>query len=405
MQSVFQVVDGIGDIVGPVHHLRLQAARPVRAPSRIQPKTRRRRRRRRISPVVGRAGRPRVLEGRVERGPGQVQARPGRPSSRGGSAAAGSGRCPRTRRSRPRAAASAISPLWPNGGWPRSWARHAASTRSGSQPSAAPSSRPICAHSRECVSRVRGKSACPDPDDLGLRPRAGAAPSCAGPEPGRVRTGSARRGRLAGSGSSFAVSGRRSLGCVSGCRCPPASRTRRAAGLQPRDRHPERRAGDVVEPDLVEEVDRLRVAAVLAADAELEVRAGSRGPPRRRCWTSAPTPSRVERLERGDAEDALLEVGGEERRLDVVAARSPRSSGSGRWCRRRRTRRPRRSGRRSARRAAARSSCRSAMSTSTPVSAATSASTCSASSRTISSSCTAPTSGIMISGSRVAAGA
>ena len=54
--------------------------------------------------------------------------------------------------------ARAASPLWPNGGCPRSCARHAASTRSASQPSTAPSSRPICAHSSEWVSRVRGKS-------------------------------------------------------------------------------------------------------------------------------------------------------------------------------------------------------------------------------------------------------
>ncbi len=50
---------------------------------------------------------------------------------------------------------SACSPLCPKGGWPRSWERQAASTRSGSQPRAAPSSRPTWAHSRECVSRVR----------------------------------------------------------------------------------------------------------------------------------------------------------------------------------------------------------------------------------------------------------
>ncbi len=42
-----------------------------------------------------------------------------------------------------------------------SCARHAVSTRSGSQPIAAPIPRPICAHSSEWVSRVRGKSASP----------------------------------------------------------------------------------------------------------------------------------------------------------------------------------------------------------------------------------------------------
>jgi O-acetylserine/cysteine efflux transporter len=48
----------------------------------------------------------------------------------------------------------------------------------------------------------------------------------------------------------------------------------RAPGLEPRDGHPERRAGDVVEPDVVEEVDRGGVAPVLAADAQVQV--GSR---------------------------------------------------------------------------------------------------------------------------------
>ena len=54
--------------------------------------------------------------------------------------------------------ASTVSPLWPKGGWPRSWDRHAASTTSGSQPSALPSSRPICATSSEWVRRLRTKS-------------------------------------------------------------------------------------------------------------------------------------------------------------------------------------------------------------------------------------------------------
>src|ERR1700719_1257841 len=39
---------------------------------------------------------------------------------------------------------------------------------------------------------------------------------------------------------------------------------------QPCDRHPIRRAGDIVEPDLLAESDRGRVAAVLAANAELQ---------------------------------------------------------------------------------------------------------------------------------------
>src|ERR1700720_3980292 len=52
---------------------------------------------------------------------------------------------------------------------------------------------------------------------------------------------------------------------------------RRLRGGKPGDRHPERRARDIVEPDLVTEGDRARVAAMLAADADLEV-AGGRPP-------------------------------------------------------------------------------------------------------------------------------
>ena len=87
-------------------------------------------------------------------------------------------------------AASAYSPLWPNGGCPRSCARQAASTRSGSQPSAAPSSRPICAHSSECVSLVRGKSLS-RPRPPASWPPACAARSCAAPGRGPAGTGRA----------------------------------------------------------------------------------------------------------------------------------------------------------------------------------------------------------------------
>ena len=57
--------------------------------------------------------------------------------------------------------ASARSPLWPNGGWPRSWHRHAQSTTSGSHPSMAPTCRPIWATSSVWVSLVRAKSSVP----------------------------------------------------------------------------------------------------------------------------------------------------------------------------------------------------------------------------------------------------
>src|SRR5690606_17051046 len=49
---------------------------------------------------------------------------------------------------------------------------------------------------------------------------------------------------------------------------PPESRLGRR---QPGDRHPVRRAADVVEPHRLEEVDRRGIAAVLTADAELDV--------------------------------------------------------------------------------------------------------------------------------------
>ena len=47
---------------------------------------------------------------------------------------------------------------------------------------------------------------------------------------------------------------------------------RRLRRRQPGDRHAVGRAGDVVEADLLAEGDRGRIAAVLAADAELDVR-------------------------------------------------------------------------------------------------------------------------------------
>src|SRR5262249_51388645 len=46
---------------------------------------------------------------------------------------------------------------------------------------------------------------------------------------------------------------------------------RRLGGGEARDRHPERRARYIIQPDLVAERDRGGVAAMLAADAELEV--------------------------------------------------------------------------------------------------------------------------------------
>ena len=67
------------------------------------------------------------------------------------------------------------------------------------------------------------------------------------------------------------IGGQRSQIAVTSSQLHPSQlHDSRPAGLQPGDRHPERRAGHVVQAGIVEEVDRLRVAAVLAADAELE---------------------------------------------------------------------------------------------------------------------------------------
>ena len=67
---------------------------------------------------------------------------------------------------------------------------------------------------------------------------------------------------------------------------------RRLRGGHARDRHAEGRAAHVVEPDLLEEVDAVRVAAVLAADAELDRRVRRPAAPRRRSAPARPRPAR-----------------------------------------------------------------------------------------------------------------
>jgi len=75
---------------------------------------------------------------------------------------------------------------------------------------------------------------------------------------------------------------------------------RRLRRRKPRDRHAERGARHVVEADLVAERDRGRVAAVLAADAELELRtdgaAARRGDPDE--FADAVVVDRYERVDR-----------------------------------------------------------------------------------------------------------
>jgi O-acetylserine/cysteine efflux transporter len=93
------------------------------------------------------------------------------------------------------------------------------------------------------------------------------------------------------------------VGVLVALRPSPRARTRLVrpdgapSGLEPRDRDPERRAGDVVEPHVVEEVDRRGVTSVLTADPEVQVRVGL---PTRLCGAADERADSldVERLER-----------------------------------------------------------------------------------------------------------
>src|SRR5262245_22106851 len=77
------------------------------------------------------------------------------------------------------------------------------------------------------------------------------------------------------------------------------------------DRHAVRRAADVVEPQAVAERHRVRLAAVLAADAELEVVLDRAAPLDRDPHQVADT-ALVEGLERVALKHPVLEVAGEE---------------------------------------------------------------------------------------------
>src|SRR5512133_3995546 len=82
-------------------------------------------------------------------------------------------------------------------------------------------------------------------------------------------------------------------------------------GRDARYRHAERRAAHVVEARHVEEVDRVRVAAVLAADADLQIGLGLAARPRREPHEPAHARG-VDRVERAAVDDLLVQVGGEE---------------------------------------------------------------------------------------------
>ena len=97
----------------------------------------------------------------------------------------------------------------------------------------------------------------------------------------------------------------------------------RLGGGQAGDRHPERRAAHVVEAGVVEEGDRLGVAAVLAAHAELELGLGLPAEPGADAHELADAVG-VDRLERVALQQPLLEVGRHHPALDVVAAEPER---------------------------------------------------------------------------------
>lgn len=73
---------------------------------------------------------------------------------------------------------------------------------------------------------------------------------------------------------------------------------------QTRNRHTERRAGNVVQANLVAEHHGARIAAMFAADAQLQVRTGLR-PSFAAICTSLPTPS-VSRRAKGSLSKILL---------------------------------------------------------------------------------------------------
>src|SRR3954468_12760733 len=98
----------------------------------------------------------------------------------------------------------------------------------------------------------------------------------------------------------------------------------RLGGRHARDRHPVRRAAHVVEARHVEEGDRLGIAAVLAADAQLEVRLGLASRPRSEPH-QPPDARLVDGLERAAVDDLRLDVAVQEAALHVVA-REPQGS-------------------------------------------------------------------------------
>src|SRR5690242_15682735 len=100
---------------------------------------------------------------------------------------------------------------------------------------------------------------------------------------------------------------------------------RRLGGGKPGDRHAERRARDVVEPDPMAESDRRRIATMLAADAELELGAHLAAALGRDLDQFADAVL-VDGHERIDRQNSLGRIGAEEARR-VVAANAERRLG------------------------------------------------------------------------------
>src|SRR5215210_7480043 len=103
----------------------------------------------------------------------------------------------------------------------------------------------------------------------------------------------------------------------------PRLRQRGLCRSEARERHAVGRAADVVEPEPVAERDRLRLAAVLAADAELEVLLDA-APALDGDAHQVADAVLVEELERVALEHAVLEVARQELALGVVAREAER---------------------------------------------------------------------------------
>src|SRR5205085_3045820 len=100
---------------------------------------------------------------------------------------------------------------------------------------------------------------------------------------------------------------------------------RRLRRRQPGDRHAVGRGADIIEADLLAESDAGRVAAMLAAYAELEVRF-HQGAALRRDRDQLADALDVEADEGIAGEDALFDIGGEEA-AGIVAAEPQRGLG------------------------------------------------------------------------------